>query len=180
MNAITKVPSAPDASKNYGIPGLAKESEGYIFALNHEQKFSDDWKWFANAGYNHNKLMRNIIGASSNFVIINDAGDINNNLMSTQTVTKNYYAQIGINGKINTGNVEHDITLALDKAWHSIKSAKNMYRDGSMGAVAGNLYSGIYGVNVWYPAFQPVLSSKDQYWGASIADNMKYGKGQLQ
>ena len=179
VNAITKVPSAPDASKNYGIPGLAKESEGYIFALNHEQKFSDDWKWFANAGYNHNKLMRNIIGASSNFVIINDAGDINNNLMSTQTVTKNYYAQVGINGKLNTGDVEHDITLALDKAWHSIKGAKNMYNDGSMGSVAGNLYSGIYGVNVWYPAIQPGLSSKDQYWGASIADTMKYGKSQL-
>lgn len=35
---ITKVPSAPEASKNYGFDGLAKESEGYIIALNHEQK----------------------------------------------------------------------------------------------------------------------------------------------
>ena len=34
----------------------AKEAEGYIFALNHEQKFADGWKWFANAGYNYNKL----------------------------------------------------------------------------------------------------------------------------
>lgn len=176
---VTKVPSAPDASKNYGILGLAKEAEGYIFALNHEQKFADGWKWFANAGYNYNKLNRNIIGASSNFVIINNAGDIQNNLMSTQTVTKNYYAQLGVNGQFKTGEVEHDITLAVDKAWHSIKGAKNMYNDGSMGSVAGNLYTGIYGNNVWYPAIQPGLSSKNQYWGVSIADTLKYKKSQV-
>lgn len=83
-----------------------------------------DWKWFLNAGMNSNKLQRNIIGASSNFVIINDKGDVSNNLMSTQTVTKNYYAQLGINGNIKTGAVNHDVTLALDKAWHSIEGAK--------------------------------------------------------
>ena len=44
--------------------------------------------------------------------------------MSTQTVTKNYYAQLGINGNIKTGAVNHDVTLALDKAWHSIEGAK--------------------------------------------------------
>ncbi len=48
---ITKVPSAPEASKNYGFDGLAKESEGYIIALNHEQKMNADWKWFLNAGH---------------------------------------------------------------------------------------------------------------------------------
>ena len=55
--------------------------------------------------------------------------------MSTQTVTKNYYAQLGINGNIKTGAVNHDVTLALDKAWHSIEGAKNMYNNGSMGSV---------------------------------------------
>lgn len=176
---ITKVPSAPDASDNYGIPGLAKEAEGYIFALNHEQKFADGWKWFANAGYNHNKLNRNIIGASSNFVIINDAGDIQNNLMSTQTVTRNYYAQLGLNGQFKTGEVEHDVTFAVDKAWHSIKGAKDSHNNGTMGSVGGNIYTGIYGNNVSFPSIQPVLTSKDQYWGASLADTLKYKKAQL-
>ena len=176
---ITKVPSAPEASKNYGFDGLAKESEGYIIALNHEQKMNADWKWFLNAGMNSNKLQRNIIGASSNFVIINDKGDVSNNLMSTQTVTKNYYAQLGINGNIKTGAVNHDVTLALDKAWHSIEGAKNMYNNGSMGSVSGNIYSGLQGNNVWYPSIETGLSSKDQYWGISLADTVKYKKAQL-
>lgn len=100
-----------------------------------------DWKWFLNAGMNSNKLQRNIIGASSNFVIINDKGDVSNNLMSTQTVTKNYYAQLGINGNIKTGAVNHDLTLAFDKAWHSIEGAKNMYNNGSMGAVSAAIFT---------------------------------------
>lgn len=176
---ITHVPSAPDASKNYGFPGLAKESEGYILALNHEQNMNDDWKWFLNAGMNSNKLQRNIIGSSSNFVIINDKGDVANNLMSTQTVTKNYYAQMGINGKVKTGVLEHDLTLAIDKAWHSIEGAKNMYNDGSMGSVAGNIYTGLYGKDVWFPSIETGLSSKDKYWGISFADTVKFNKMQV-
>ena len=99
--------------------------------------------------------------------------------MSTQTVTKNYYAQLGINGQFKTGDLEHDVTLAADKAWHSTKGAKDMYKDGSMGSVAGNLYNGIYGVGVWFPKIEPGLSSKDQYWGISLADTVKYNKAQL-
>lgn len=168
-----------------GIPGLMTQfaaptfMKGYIIALNHEQKMNADWKWFLNAGMNSNKLQRNIIGASSNFVIINDKGDVSNNLMSTQTVTKNYYAQLGINGNIKTGAVNHDVTLALDKAWHSIEGAKNMYNNGSMGSVSGNIYSGLQGNNVWYPSIETGLSSKDQYWGISLADTVKYKKAQL-
>lgn len=177
--AISKVPNAPDASNDYGFDGLEKESEGYIMAFNHEQKMNTVWKWFLNAGLNHNKLQKNIIGASSNFMIINDQGDVSNNLMSTQTVTRNYYAQLGLNGKFNTGVVGHDLTLAIDKAWHSIAGAKNMYNNGSMGSVGGNIYTGIYGNNVIFPSIQTGLSSKDQYLGLSIADTIKYKKMQL-
>lgn len=177
--AITKVPGAPDASRDYGFDGLEKESEGFIMAFNHEQKMNDIWKWFFNAGLNENKLQKNIIGASSNFVIINDQGDVKNNLMSTQTVTRNYYAQIGFNGKFKTGAVGHDLTLAVDKAWHSIAGAKNMYNDGSMGSVGGNIYTGIYGSNVIFPGIETGLSSKDQYLGLSIADTLQYKKLQL-
>lgn len=177
--AITKVPNAPDASKDYGFDGLEKESEGYIMAFNHEQKMNNTWKWFFNAGMNDNKLQKNIIGASSNFVIINDQGDVKNNLMSTQTVTKNYYVQLGMSGKFKTGAVSHDLTMAVDKAWHSISGAKNMYNDGSMGSVGGNIYTGIYGENVKFPGIETGLSSKDQYLGLSVADTLKYKKMQI-
>ena len=177
-NIVTGVPSAPDASKDYGFDGIAKESEGYIFALNHEQKFDDGWKWFANAGFNHNKLNRNIIGASSNFTIINDKGDVKTDLMSTQTVTKNYYAQLGVNGQFKTGEVEHDLTLAVDKSWQTIEGAKKNYK-GSMGSAVGNIYEGLQPNNVWWPSIQTGVSSKKTYWGASLADTLKYKKAQL-
>ena len=175
---ITKIPNAPDANKNYGINGLAKEAFGYVLALNHEQQMNDDWKWFFNAGLNKNKLERNIIGKGSNFVITNDKGDVKTPLMSTQTDTKNYYAQFGVNGKIESGDIEHDLTLAYDRAWRSIGSAKDNY-NGKMGSIVGNIYDGLYGENVWFPEIETGTSSKDRYWGISLVDNLKYKKSQL-
>lgn len=183
--AITGVPKAPNSSKNFGFDGIEKESEGFILAFNHKQKINDNWNWFVNAGYNHNKLNKNVIGASSNFVIINDAGDISTNLMSTQTVTRNIYAQIGTNGQFKTGAIEHDVTLALDKAWHSISGAKNNHNGSgantpSMGSAIGNLYTGVNpSSNFKLYSIETGLSSKDNYWGLSIADTLKYKKSQL-
>lgn len=51
-----------------------------------------------------------------------------------------------------------------------------MYNNGSMGSVSGNIYSGLQGNNVWYPSIETGLSSKDQYWGISLADTVKYKK----
>lgn len=175
---VTKIPGAPDASNDYSFDGMRKEAEGYVIALNHEQKFEDGWKWFVNAGMNENKLNNNITGASSRLTIINNNGDIKNDIFSTQTVTKNYYAQMGLNGKFKTGEVEHDLTLAVDKALHTIESAKNNYK-GSMGTISGNLYSGIVSNGFWKPSIETGVSSKDQYWGISLADTLKYKKSQL-
>lgn len=175
--AITKTPSAPNASKGYG-DNFVKESFGYILALNHEQNINDNWKWFLNTGLNKNKLERNIIGAGSNFVITNDKGDVNTALMSTQTDTKNYYAQVGITGKELTGELEHNLTIAYDRAWRSIGNAKNNYK-GSMGTVIGNIYNGLHGKDTWYPHIETGLASKDRYWGLSFVDDIKYKKSSL-
>ena len=178
-NIVTAVPDAPDASKNYGVDGLAKESEGYIIALNHEQEFAEDMKWFTNFGFNNNKLQRNIVGMGSRFHIINNAGDIKTELMSTQTVTKNRFWQVGINGKGVTGAVDHDFTVAVEKAWYSIGSAKDNYK-GKMGIVVGNIFNGgLEGEGVKFPTIETGTSSKSQYCGVSFADTMKYKKSQL-
>lgn len=177
-SGVTKIPGAPDADNDYSFDGMRKEAEGYVFALNHEQKMGDNWKWFMNAGMNHNKLNNNITGQSSRLTIINNQGDISNNIFSTQTVTDNYYGQIGVNGKVQTGEVEHDLTLAFDKAWYTIESAKNNY-SGKMGTITGNLYTGITANGFWKPSIETGVSNKKLYWGVSLADTLKYKKSQL-
>lgn len=177
-SAVTKIPGAPDASKDYGFDGMRKESEGFVLALNHEQKIDDDWKWFLNAGMNHNKLQANFAPQASRLDIINDDGDVSKNIMGTQTVTSNYYGQIGINGKVQTGEVEHDLTLAVEKAWHKIRGTKSNYV-GSIGSITGNIYTGVTSSGFWIPALDTGLSSKDQYWGISLIDTIKYKKSQL-
>lgn len=175
---VTKIPGAPEASNNYGFDGLRKEAEGYVLALNHEQKIDNEWKWFFNAGMNHNKLQNNITAQSSRITIINDAGDVSSNIFSTQTLTKNFYAQFGFNGKVQTGEVEHDITLALDKSWHTIESARSNY-SGQIGTITGNIYTGIIANGFWKPSVSTGVSSKDQYWGLSLVDTIKYKKSQF-
>lgn len=175
---VTHVLDAPDASKDYSFDGQRKESEGYIFALNHEQNFDDGWKWFANAGFNHNKLMNNIGALSSRIEITDDYGNVKRNIFSTQTVTDNYYAQLGVNGQFTTGEVKHDLTFAVDKAWHSIESAKDNF-SGKIGTITGNIYDDIVSDGYWKPSIETGLSSKDQYWGISLADTVKYKKAQL-
>ena len=142
---------------------------------------------------NENKLNNNITGQSSRLTITNNNGDITsgvvnsdgtiksgtaNNIFSTQTVTKNYYAQMGLNGQFKTGEVEHDLTLAVDKALHTIEGAKNNY-SGKIGYVTGNIYTGIISNGFWKPSIETGVSSKDQYWGISLADTLKYKKSQL-
>lgn len=184
-SGVTKgnLAEAPNGKTDLSFDGQTKYNHGMLFTLNHIQKFSDKWSGFINGGYGHYSEHKNDPNSGSLTLgdngKLSDKGDVSNNLMSTQTVTKNYYAQLGINGNIKTGAVNHDVTLALDKAWHSIEGAKNMYNNGSMGSVSGNIYSGLQGNNVWYPSIETGLSSKDQYWGISLADTVKYKKAQL-
>lgn len=174
---ISKIPDAPNAGKDFGFPGMGKETEGYLFALNHEQNVNDNWKVFVNAGLNDNKLKKNITGQGSKYTIKDSAGNFDLLAFSTQTVTKNIYSQLGITGELKTGNVEHNLTAAVDKAWHTTKAAKNMYSNTNLGT--GNIYTGVNWNGKTFPGVETGLSSKDQYWGLSFADIIKYEKTQF-
>ncbi len=185
---ITKLPSAPDSSTDFGFEGMEKESKGYILALNHEQNLSKDWKAFINAGLNDNDLDKNICGSSSRYTIINDAGDLMldwagssaptyGGVFTTKNHMKTQFAQIGITGNSKFGDFDNTVTVAADKSWRSIRSKTQRV---NFGLVSGNLYEGNVSVgdNV-FPSFKEALSQKSNYWGASVVDTLKYGKAQL-
>ncbi len=183
-NIVTKLPDAPDADKDLGFDGMEKEAEGAFITLNHEHEFADGWKWFANAGLNDNKLNKNITGKGSRFSIINDKGDIGpasskwNTIFSTSTHTENRFAQVGMHGELKTGNIDHNLSMALEKAWYKSSGAKD-YFIGQMGNASGNIYEGIHVEGFWKPDLAEVLKNKNFYWGASIADTMVMGKAQV-
>ena len=112
-SGVTRLPRVPKASRNYAFDGMDKESYGWMMILNHEQKFSKDWKGFINAGLLRNKLNRNVMYQYSALVINNDAGDFDLKEQTTTTPQRASYIQMGVNGKLRTGAAEHDLTLAV-------------------------------------------------------------------
>ncbi|TWH45553.1 TonB-dependent siderophore receptor [Sporomusa sp. KB1] len=175
-SSVTSLPSTPDASDDYGFDGMVKASRGWIFALNHEQKVSKDWKVFFNGGLNRNTLTKNVSATNSAFTVKNNAGDYDLYVTNGGTPMNTYYAQLGTQGKIAGGAVTHNVTLAVDKSWRNRESAKVTVND-LIGT--GNLYSGITQTLLPNTDYSTGLTEKQRFWGWSLADNIEYQKWEV-
>ena len=172
---VTRLPRVPKASRNYAFDGLDKESYGWMMILNHEQKFSKDWKGFINAGYLKNKLNKNVMYKYSALVIKNDAGDFDLNEQTTTTPQRASYIQMGVNGKLHTGAVEHDLTLAVDRTWRAREAAKN---GGAVyGLGIGNIYTGVmHQTAAATTAYEEAMNNKTSIKGISLVDEISIKK----
>ncbi len=172
--AITRFPDVPNPSGDYGYRGQVKSSYGWMAILNHEQKMNDSWKWFGNFGYMGNKLDKNVMYQNSAITILNDAGDFNLNSQRTTTPQNATYAQLGVNGKVETGVVKHDITVAIDKAWRTRYATKASITT-PLGT--GNIFTGVINQLIDPPTdYAYGLTNKTHMSGINIADTMTYGK----
>mgnify|MGYP000986932082 FL=1 len=173
-NAVTRFPSVPDHSRNYSFNGMDKATYGWVLAINHEQKFNDDWKWFMNFGLLHNKLNKNVMYEYSALTILNDNGDFNINEQSSTTPQKAYYWQAGIHGKVTLGDVVNNLTLAVDRAWR-LRDGTKSFATYHLGT--GNIYTGILNqIAPAYSGYESYLSNKTRIAGISFVDSIDYKK----
>lgn len=174
-SGVTRFPSVPKASRNYAFDGMDKASYGWLMALNHEQKFSKDWKWFLNAGTMENKLNQNVMYRFSAITLLNDAGDFNLEQQQTTTPQKAHYVQLGVRGKLRAGRTEHDLTLAVDHAWRERSAAKAGSRVSNLGT--GNIYTGIINqIRQPHTDYEPYLANRTKTRGLSFADSITMNK----
>ncbi len=138
---VTKLPAVPKASRSYSFEGMDKESYGWMMILNHEQKLSSDWKWFVNAGMLKNKLNRNVMYQYSALTILNDNGDFDLSYQRTTTPQRANYIQTGFTGKFETGNANHEMTIAVDRAWRGREAAT---ASPTLNIGTGNIYTGVF------------------------------------
>lgn len=115
------VPKAPDASKSYDDPNaMYSDWYGWQTTLNHEQKINDNLSWFLNAGMNDMTNRRLIYSSQIN---IDDMGNIildgpdATGIWQQNLFLTNKYAQAGLKGKLNTGAVEHNWVMAVDRSY---------------------------------------------------------------
>lgn len=177
-STVTSIPSAPDAKNNYSFRGQEMEYDTWLVTLNHEQKLNDNWKAFFNAGYSRYHLDTNYNAQSSAYQVINNAGDFYATSWSKVFPVTSYYGQMGVEGKIVTGEVKHNLALAFDKAWYNNGSGVDAPKFNQ--TVLGNLYNRTHIVGEELPAEKHGgFTAKNQYWGVSLADTMEYGKAAL-
>lgn len=115
------LPKAPDASKSYDDPNaMYSDWYGWQTTLNHEQKINDNLSWFLNAGMNDMTNRRLIYSSQIN---IDDMGNIildgpdATGIWQQNLFLTNKYAQAGLKGKLNTGAVEHNWVMAVDRSY---------------------------------------------------------------
>ena len=172
---VTRLPAVPKASRDYAFDGMDKSSYGWMTILNHEQKFSKDWKGFLNAGFLKNKLNRNVMYRYSALVIKDDAGNFDLQEQTTTTPQRANYIQMGVNGKIQTGAAEHDLTLAVDRAYRMREAAKDGGKVYDLGT--GNIYTGILNqTKAPTTAYEEVMNNKTAIKGISLVDNITINK----
>ena len=172
---VTRLPAVPKASRDYAFDGMDKSSYGWMMILNHEQKFSQDWKGFVNAGFLKNKLNRNVMYRYSALVIKNDAGDFDLQEQTTTTPQRANYIQMGVNGKLRAGKTEHDLTLAVDRAYRMREAAKKGSTVYHLGT--GNIYTGILNQTAApTTAYEEAMNNKTAIKGISLVDNITINK----
>lgn len=171
----SSLPAAPSSCMNYDFPETWKWMYLQVLTLNHEQKIDDRWNVFFNAGYSKRDGDKMNSGANLQF---DAAGNFttNNRSNAQNEAGENSYLQLGVSGKLQTGNVKHNLVFSVDRSkaqyWNSNSyGAKNLY--------GGNLYDGI----VFKPGFYPLPQLRPQVaqWsevnvGISLMDTMSFGK----
>ncbi len=179
---LKEVIKAPKSSDNFSFKGFEFEYDDWAVTLNHEQKISDDWKFFLNTGYNRYDLFNNVNSKSSKYFITNKNGDFKAlNWVQNFPITT-YYGQIGLSGIQHTGKVKHNLVISLDKSWYD--NYRNLDKTDQANQLFntpdGNIYTGVPdGEWMNYKADQvkwKTLGSRSRRWSWSINDHIEYGK----
>lgn len=171
---LSYTPGAPDTHRNYGFKAMKWEADKWITTLNHEQKINDNWSAFVNAGYGRYD-MYNPTNSDWRYAIKED-GSFKDDIVQSPFKYDNKSAQLGVKGKVNTGDVEHNLVLAMDKYWQKYYAST---RYTLPTGITGTLKDGILTQPDYippYPYASPYLQSKTNYTSYKFVDTMKIGK----
>lgn len=185
--SFSKVPSAPDASKNYEVDGMYQQRYGWIATLNHEQKMDKNSSWFINAGKGNTFIRRFIYNGD---MAINDKGKFSGTTVWSQHfAVENNYIQMGIKDKVKLGSTVHNLTAAVDRSDRTWYNNNQNFEYGINHGPKDNLvYGSIYGKIHWKDAvylrdksrqLPKRFSNSELDVSLNLADDIEIGKWDL-
>lgn len=168
------LPAAPDSNTDYDFKGTTKWMYGWVVTVNHEKAINDNWQWFTNWGVN--RRSGNKYNSSSALKFDEKGNFTPSNVSNAQNESgNNSYVQTGIRGKVYTGDIEHNLSFAIDRTWAKYWNDSN---NSAKGNIIGNLYDGVAYKDTFYI---PELRPTKLFWtevntGITLADSMKFDR----
>nr|WP_258197847.1 TonB-dependent siderophore receptor [Pseudomonas capeferrum] len=128
-NATTKVPTAPDASHNYGQDWSYSESEDTFGMVRGEWDLNESWTAYLAGGARHTREH----GTYGTPVLVGNSGRATIGGSDIVHGEDNTSFSAGLNGRIQTGPLSHQIALGASTMWAQQENAYKFYR-----STAGN------------------------------------------
>ena len=172
------MPSAPDLSTDLSFDGQVKENHGYLFTLNHKQKFSDKWNGFINGGYgNYEEHKYDPNGGS---LELGNDGKLTGKFRDYNSESKSLYWQVGVNNQTEIGNIKNNLSFAVD--YYKYKSrAVNSGGKSGQATIVGDIWNGVHidGTSIYADPLDSVNFSIEDAYAMTLADRVEFGKASV-
>lgn len=172
------MPSAPDLSTDLSFDGQVKENHGYLFTLNHKQKFSDKWNGFVNGGYgNYEEHKYDPNGGS---LELRNDGKLTGKFRDYNSESKSSYWQMGVNNQTAIGDIKNNLSFAVD--YYKYKSrAVNSGGKSGQATIEGDIWNGVHinGAPIYADPLNSVKFSTEDAYAMTLADRLEFGKASI-
>ncbi|MFB4393351.1 MULTISPECIES: TonB-dependent receptor [unclassified Pseudomonas] len=120
----TKVPTAPDASRNYGQNWSYSESEDTFGMIRGEWDLSESWTAYLAGGARHTREH----GTYGTPVLVGNSGAATLGGSDIVHGEDNTSFSAGLNGRLQTGPLSHQIAVGANTMWTQAENAYIFYR----------------------------------------------------
>lgn len=163
---------APNGKNNMSFDDQFKANHGYLFTLNHEQKFSDKWAAFMNLGYQ--QYDEDKFDFDTGSLTLKNNGAIEGKFRNYLCESKGFYGQIGARNVAEVNNIKNNLSFAVD--YYNYNNTFNRVSNATLRK--GNVWEGIKipssdRVDAYLTGKNPI---KDTAWSMTVADRVEIGK----
>ena len=144
MEKLSEVIKAPEGDINH-FKNLKGRTDSQFVGLSGEYNFNSDLKIFAGAGYVEKEYAGHIFG--TRMILQNAEGDATSQYYNTHSKEHNVTSNLGLEGKFQTGGLQHKVGLRADylsreytqhKAATSSAFTTNLYEPSNGGSMPAN------------------------------------------
>ncbi|WP_419735522.1 TonB-dependent siderophore receptor [Pseudomonas sp. COR18] len=161
-SSLNKVPHAPSAKDNYAQSWSYSQLEDTFGMARAEYDFNDNWTGYVAGGAKYTREN----GVYSSLTLTDTTGNARGGMLYAPHTEDNRSLMAGLNGRLQTGPVSHQLSFGLAGMWGEQRSAYENI------ASAGRYYNNIYDA---VPRPRPVATS----FGSDIHDPRVVGRNQI-